>query len=223
MACLSPPGWPSSSSVAVAQQLGSSSWDIIGPSPTAGEVASITHAATIREVDHLAYQGGQAGGAAGWGATSPALGGSVQAGCRIIEDREEGAHPGQSCLECSSTHVEGQASGCAREFLRGAIIWRAAAGGRILHKSRVDSRRPPPLPAASDVVSVIKPFNFPPAAVAQSVAPPRWPSAATPSSSDRTRAARSAAAVEIAKIFEAGLPARLLSIVVTGIAEISDA
>ncbi|MFF7160998.1 aldehyde dehydrogenase family protein [Streptomyces sp. NPDC008086] len=199
---------------------GSGSWDIIDFNPYDGEkLASIT-IATVDEVDD-AYQAA-ARAQKQWGATNPYARRAVfEKALRLIEDREQEiteaiiAELGGTRLKAAfELHL-------AKEFLREAVHLALRPEGRII-PSPTDGKENRVYRVPVGVVGVISPFNFPFLLSIKSVAPALAlgngvvlkPHQNTPICGGTL----------VAKIFEdAGLPAGLLNVVVTDIAEIGDA
>ncbi|MET9965003.1 aldehyde dehydrogenase family protein [Streptomyces sp. NPDC006356] len=199
---------------------GSGSWDIIDFNPYDGEkLASIT-IATVDEVDD-AYQAA-ARAQKQWGATNPYARRAVfEKALRLIEDREQEiteaiiAELGGTRLKAAfELHL-------AKEFLREAVHLALRPEGKII-PSPVDGKENRVYRVPVGVVGVISPFNFPFLLSIKSVAPALAlgngvvlkPHQNTPVCGGTL----------VAKIFEdAGLPAGLLNVVVTDIAEIGDA
>ncbi|GAA2346540.1 aldehyde dehydrogenase family protein [Streptomyces cuspidosporus] len=199
---------------------GSGSWDIVDFNPYNGEkLASIT-VATVQEVD-LAYRAAERAQPE-WGGTNPYTRRLVfERALRIIEDREKELTEA-IIAECGGTHVKaGFELHLAKEFLREAVHLALRPEGRIL-PSPVDGKENRLYRLPVGVVGVISPFNFPFLLSLKSVAPALAlgnsvvlkPHQNTPICGGGL----------VAKVFEdAGLPAGLLNVVVTDIAEIGDA
>ncbi|GAA2310387.1 aldehyde dehydrogenase family protein [Streptomyces violaceusniger] len=199
---------------------GSGSWDIVDFNPYNGEkLASIT-VATVEEVD-LAYRAAERAQPE-WGATNPYARRAVfERALRIIEDREKELTE-TIIAECGGTHVKaGFELHLAKEFLREAIQLALRPEGRIL-PSPVDGKENRLYRLPVGVVGVISPFNFPFLLSLKSVAPALALGNAVVLKPHQNTPVCGGGLV--AKIFEeAGLPAGLLNVVVTDIAEIGDA
>jgi aldehyde dehydrogenase (NAD+) len=199
---------------------GTGSWDIIDFNPYDGEkLASIT-IATVDEVDD-AYKAA-ASAQKQWAATNPyARRGVFEKALRLIEDREQElteviiAELGGTRLKAAfELHL-------AKEFLREAVHLALRPEGKIV-PSPADGKENRVYRVPVGVVGVISPFNFPFLLSIKSVAPALAlgngvvlkPHQNTPICGGSL----------VAKIFEdAGLPAGLLNVVITDIAEIGDA
>lgn len=199
---------------------GTGSWDVIDFNPYDGEkLASIT-IATVDEVDE-AYRAA-ARAQRQWATTNPYARRAVfEKALRLIEDREQEiaeviiAELGGTRLKAAfELHL-------AKEFLRQAVHLALRDEGRII-PSPVDGKENRVYRVPVGVVGVISPFNFPFLLSVKSVAPALAlgngvvlkPHQDTPICGGTL----------VAKIFEdAGLPAGLLNVVVTDIAEIGDA
>ncbi|MFF5477379.1 aldehyde dehydrogenase family protein [Streptomyces sp. NPDC012935] len=199
---------------------GTGSWDIIDFNPYDGEkLASIT-IATVDEVDD-AYKAA-ARAQKQWGATNPYARRAVfEKALRLIEDREQEiteviiAELGGTRLKAAfELHL-------AKEFLREAVHLALRPEGKII-PSPIDGKENRVYRVPVGVVGVISPFNFPFLLSIKSVAPALAlgngvvlkPHQNTPICGGSL----------VAKIFEdAGLPAGLLNVVITDIAEIGDA
>ncbi|MFF6983912.1 aldehyde dehydrogenase family protein [Streptomyces sp. NPDC008343] len=199
---------------------GTGSWDIIDFNPYDGEkLASIT-IATVDEVDD-AYQAA-ARAQKQWGATNPYARRAVfEKALRLIEDRE------QEITEVITAELGGTRLKAAfelhlaKEFLREAVHLALRPEGKII-PSPIDGKENRVYRVPVGVVGVISPFNFPFLLSIKSVAPALAlgngvvlkPHQNTPICGGSL----------VAKIFEdAGLPAGLLNVVITDIAEIGDA
>lgn len=199
---------------------GSGSWDIIDFNPYDEEkLASIT-IATVQEVDQ-AYRAAERAQKE-WAATSPYARRTVfERALRIIEDRETEISEA-IVAELGGTRVK---AGCelrlAKEFLREAMQLPFRQEGRIL-PSPVHGKENRVYRLPVGVVGVISPFDFPflmsiksvASALALGNAVVLKPHQHTPICGGSL----------VAKVFEdAGLPAGLLNVVITDIAEIGDA
>ncbi|GAA1006802.1 putative aldehyde dehydrogenase yfmT [Streptomyces sp. F-3] len=199
---------------------GSGSWDIIDLNPYDGEkLASIT-TATVDEVDR-AYRAA-ARAQKDWAAANPyARRAVLEKALRLVEEREQEITE-VIIAELGGTHTKaGFELHLAKEFLRESVHLALRPEGRIL-PSPVDGKENRVYRVPVGVVGVISPFNFPFLLSLKSVAPALAlgngvvlkPHQDTPI----------AGGTLIAKIFEdAGLPAGVLNVVVTDIAEIGDA
>ncbi|MFE7893580.1 aldehyde dehydrogenase family protein [Streptomyces sp. NPDC057412] len=199
---------------------GTGSWDIIDFNPYDGEkLASIT-IATVDEVDE-AYRAA-ARAQEQWAAINPYARRAVfEKALRVVEEREQEisevivAELGGTRLKAAfELHL-------AKEFLREAVHLALRPEGRII-PSPVDGKENRVYRVPVGVVGVISPFNFPLLLSLKSVAPALAlgngvvlkPHQNTPIVGGSL----------VAKIFEeAGLPAGLLNVVITDIAEIGDA
>ncbi|WP_432127709.1 aldehyde dehydrogenase family protein [Streptomyces sp. bgisy082] len=199
---------------------GSGSWDIIDFNPYTGEkLASIT-VATVDEVDR-AYRAAERAQAA-WAETNPYTRRLVfERALRIVEDREEElaetivAELGGTRLKAAfELHL-------AKEFLREAVQLALRPEGRIL-PSPVDGKENRVYRVPVGVVGVISPFNFPFLLSLKSVAPALALGNAVVLKPHQNTPI--CGGTLVAKVLEeAGLPAGLLNVVVTDIAEIGDA
>ena len=199
---------------------GTGSWDIIDFNPYDGEkLASIT-IATVDEVDE-AYQAA-ARAQKKWAETNPYARRAVfEKALRLIEERE-GEIAEAIIAELGGTRLKaGFELHLAKEFLREAVHLALRPEGRII-PSPVDGKENRVYRVPVGVVGVISPFNFPFLLALKSVAPALAlgngvvlkPHQNTPIVGGSL----------VAKIFEdAGLPAGLLNVVITDIAEIGDA
>ncbi|MGX4690646.1 aldehyde dehydrogenase family protein [Streptomyces sp. JNUCC 63] len=199
---------------------GSGSWDIIDFNPYDGEkLASIT-IATVDEVDQAYRSAARA--QKEWAATNPyARRAVLEKALRLVEEREREITE-VIIAELGGTHLKaGFELHLAKEFLRESAHLALHPEGKIL-PSPVDGKENRVYRVPVGVVGVISPFNFPFLLSLKSVAPALAlgngvvlkPHQDTPVTGGTL----------IAKIFEdAGLPAGLLNVVVTDIAEIGDA
>ncbi|MDO0935277.1 aldehyde dehydrogenase family protein [Streptomyces sp. DG2A-72] len=199
---------------------GTGSWDIIDFNPYNGEkLASIT-IATVDEVDE-AYQAA-ARAQKQWAATNPYARRAVfEKALRVIEEREQEITE-VIIAELGGTRLKaGFELHLAKEFLREAIHLALRPEGKII-PSAVDGKENRVYRVPVGVVGVISPFNFPFLLSIKSVAPALAlgngvvlkPHQNTPICGGSL----------VAKILEdAGLPAGLLNVVITDIAEIGDA
>ncbi|MFI9151152.1 aldehyde dehydrogenase family protein [Streptomyces sp. NPDC053367] len=199
---------------------GSGSWDIIDFNPYDGEkLASIT-IATADEVDQ-AYRASARAQPEWAEAGAYARRAVLEKALRLVEERE--AEITEVIIaELGGTHAKaGFELYLAKEFLRESMNVATRAEGQII-ASPVDGKENRLYRVPVGVVGVISPFNFPFFLSLKSVAPALAlgngvvlkPHQDTPVTGGTL----------IAKIFEdAGLPAGLLNVVVTDIAEIGDA
>ena len=199
---------------------GSGSWDIVDFNPYDGEkLASIT-VATVDEVD-LAYRAAERAQPE-WAARNPSARRAVfERVLRVIEERERELTRA-IIAECGGTHVKaGFELHLAKEFLREAVQLALRPEGRIL-PSPEDGKENRLYRVPVGVVGVISPFNFPFLLSLKSVAPALALGNAVVLKPHQNTPICGGGLV--AKIFaEAGLPAGLLNVVVTDIAEIGDA
>jgi aldehyde dehydrogenase (NAD+) len=199
---------------------GSGSWDIIDFNPYDGEkLASIT-IATVDEVDQAYRSAARA--QKEWATTNPyARRAVLEKALRLVEEREREITEA-IIAELGGTHLKaGFELHLAKEFLRESVHLALRPEGKML-PSPVDGKENRVYRVPVGVVGVISPFNFPFLLSLKSVAPALAlgngvvlkPHQDTPVTGGTL----------IAKIFEdAGLPAGLLNVVVTDIAEIGDA
>ncbi|MYQ95881.1 aldehyde dehydrogenase family protein [Streptomyces sp. SID4946] len=199
---------------------GSGSWDVIDFNPYDDEkLASIT-VATVDEVDQ-AYRAAERAQKA-WADTNPYARRSVfERVLRLVEDREREIAD-LIIAELGGTRVKaGFELHLAKEFLRESVHLALRPEGRIL-PSPGEGKENRVYRVPVGVVGVISPFNFPFLLSLKSVAPALAlgngvvlkPHQNTPI----------AGGTLIARLFEeASLPAGLLNVVVTDIAEIGDA
>ncbi|MFJ5775100.1 aldehyde dehydrogenase family protein [Streptomyces sp. NPDC093094] len=199
---------------------GSGSWDIIDFNPYDGEkLASIT-IATVDEVDQ-AYRAAARTQRAWAEAGAFARRAVLERALRLVEERE--AEIAEVIVaELGGTRTKaGFELHLAKEFLRESVSLATRPEGRII-ASPADSKENRLYRVPVGVVGVISPFNFPFLLSLKSVAPALAlgngvvlkPHQDTPVTGGSL----------IAKIFEdAGLPAGLLNVVITDIAEIGDA
>lgn len=199
---------------------GAGSWDIIDVNPYNGEKLAAITVATVEQVDR-AYRAAERAQKE-WAATSPYSRRAVlERVLRITEEREK------EIVEAMIDELGGTRPKAeyevrlAMEFVREAMQLAVRPEGRIL-SSPVEGKenRVQRLPVG--VVAVISPFNFPLLVTLKSVAP-----ALALGNAVVIKPNQNAPVVGgglIAKIFEeAGLPAGLLNVLVTDIAEIGDA
>ncbi|WLW53206.1 aldehyde dehydrogenase family protein [Streptomyces sp. YU58] len=199
---------------------GTGSWDIIDFNPYDNEkLASIT-IATVDEVDEAYRAAARAQKA--WGATNPyARRGVFEKALRLVEERE------QEISEVIIAELGGTRLKAAfelhlvKEFLRESIHLALRPEGRIL-PSPTDGKENRLYRVPVGVVGVISPFNFPFLLSIKSVAPALALGNAVVLKPHQNTPIVGGSLV--AKIFEdAGLPAGLLNVVITDIAEIGDA
>ncbi|MFD7662840.1 aldehyde dehydrogenase family protein [Streptomyces sp. NPDC059788] len=199
---------------------GSGSWDIVDFNPYDGEkLASIT-VATVEEIDQAYRAAERAQGE--WGATNPYTRRLVfERALRVIDEREQELGAAITA-EVGGTHAKVAFElHLVREFLREAIQLSLRAEGRIL-PSPVDGKENRLYRLPVGVVGVISPFNFPFLLSVKSVAPALALGNAVVLKPHQNTPICGGGLV--AKVFEeAGLPAGLLNVVVTDIAEIGDA
>ncbi|MEU4494270.1 aldehyde dehydrogenase family protein [Streptomyces sp. NBC_00210] len=199
---------------------GSGSWDIIDFNPYDGEKLASIPVATAAEVDQ-AYRAAERAQKA-WGETNPYSRRLVfERALRIIEEREQEITE-TIIAELGGTHLKaGFELHLAKEFLREAIQLALRPEGRIL-PSPVDGKENRVYRLPVGVVGVISPFNFPFLLSIKSVAPALALGNAVVLKPHQNTPICGGSLV--AKVFEdAGLPAGLLNVVITDIAEIGDA
>ncbi|MFI9326398.1 aldehyde dehydrogenase family protein [Kitasatospora sp. NPDC052868] len=199
---------------------GSGSWDIVDVDPYTGDKLATITVATVEEVDR-AYRAAERAQKE-WAATSPYARRLVfERALRIVEEREEEITRA-IMVELGGTALKaGFELALTKDMLRESMALALRSEGRLL---------PSPVPGKENrlyrlpagVVGVISPFNFPLFLSLKAVAPALAlgngvvlkPHQETPV----------VGGTLIAKVFEeAGLPAGLLNVVVTDIAEIGDA
>ncbi|MCX4724819.1 aldehyde dehydrogenase family protein [Streptomyces sp. NBC_00963] len=199
---------------------GSGSWDIIDFNPYDGtKLASVT-VATAAEVDQ-AYRAAERAQQT-WAETNPYTRRTVfERTLRIIEERED------EIADAIVTELGGTRLKAAfelhltKEFLREAVQLALRPEGRIL-ASPVDGKENRVYRVPVGVVGVISPFNFPFLLSMKSVAPALALGNAVVLKPHQNTPV--CGGTLVAKVFEeAGLPAGLLNVVVTDIAEIGDA
>lgn len=199
---------------------GSGSWDIVDFNPYNGEKLTSISVATVEEID-LAYRAAEQAQRE-WGATNPYTRRLVfERALRFIDDHEDelGA---AIAAEVGGTHAKVAFElHLVREFLREAAQLALRPEGRIL-ASPIDGKENRLYRLPVGVVGVISPFNFPLLLSVKSVAPALALGNAVVLKPHQNTPICGGGLV--AKIFEeAGLPAGLLNVVVTDIAEIGDA
>ncbi|MGP3923953.1 aldehyde dehydrogenase family protein [Streptomyces sp. 8N616] len=199
---------------------GSGSWDIIDFNPYDGEKLASVTVATVGEVDQ-AYRAAERAQRA-WADTNPYTRRLVfERALRIIEDRDQElteaiiAELGGTRLKAAfELHL-------AKEFLREAMQLALRPEGRIL-PSPVDGKENRLYRVPVGVVGVISPFNFPFLLSIKSIAPALALGNAVVLKPHQNTPI--CGGTLVAKVFEdAGLPAGLLNVVITDIAEIGDA
>ncbi|MFF2039318.1 aldehyde dehydrogenase family protein [Kitasatospora sp. NPDC058170] len=199
---------------------GSGSWDIVDVDPYTGDKLATITVATVEEVDR-AYRAAERAQKE-WAATSPYARRLVfERALRIIEERE-GEITGAIMAELGGTALKaGFELALTKDMLRESMALALRAEGRLL-PSPVEGKENRLYRLPVGVVGVISPFNFPLFLSLKAVAPALAlgngvvlkPHQETPV----------VGGTLIARIFEdAGLPAGLLNVVVTDIAEIGDA
>ncbi|GAA4844655.1 aldehyde dehydrogenase family protein [Kitasatospora terrestris] len=199
---------------------GTGSWDIVDLNPYSGEkLASIT-VATAEEID-LAYRAAERT-QRGWARLNPYARRLVfERALRLIEEREEEITR-TIIAELGGTHLKaGFELALTKDMLRECMQLSLRAEGRIL-PSPTDGKENRLYRLPVGVVGVISPFNFPLFLSMKAVAP------ALALGNGVVLKPHQDAPVTggtlIARIFEdAGLPAGLLNVVLTDIAEIGDA
>ncbi|MER7665503.1 aldehyde dehydrogenase family protein [Streptomyces sp. NPDC096193] len=199
---------------------GTGSWDIIDFNPYDGEKLASIPVATAVEVDQ-AYRAAERAQVA-WGETNPYARRTVfEKALRVIEDREQEITEA-IIAELGGTHVKAAFElHLAKEFLREAMQLALRPEGRIL-PSPVDGKENRVYRLPVGVVGVISPFNFPFLLSIKSVAPALALGNAVVLKPHQNTPICGGSLV--GKLFEdAGLPAGVLNVVITDIAEIGDA
>ncbi|MEU3654606.1 aldehyde dehydrogenase family protein [Streptomyces sp. NPDC032161] len=199
---------------------GTGSWDIIDFNPYNGEKLAAITIATAREVD-LAYRAAERAQRS-WAATGPYRRRAIlERALHIIEEQHE------AIVEVVIDELGGirskaeQEIHVAKEFLRDATRLALSPMGRIL-PSPVDGKENRVHRRPIGVVGVVSPFNFPFLVAMKSVAPALALGNAVVLKPNQN--APVSGGVLLAKIFEdAGLPAGLLNVLITDVAEIGDA
>ncbi|MCP3821668.1 aldehyde dehydrogenase family protein [Streptomyces sp. A3M-1-3] len=199
---------------------GSGSWDIIDFNPYDGEKLAAITVATVDEVDQ-AYRAAERAQKP-WAETNPYTRRLVfERALRITEERED------EIIEAIIDELGGTRLKAhyevhlAKEFLREAIQLAVRPEGRIL-PSPVDGKENRVYRLPVGVIGVISPFNFPFLVTMKSVAPALALGNAVVIKPNQNTPVVGGGL--IAKIFEdAELPAGLLNVLVTDIAEIGDA
>ncbi|MGW0907493.1 aldehyde dehydrogenase family protein [Streptomyces sp. NPDC002853] len=199
---------------------GSGSWDIIDFNPYDGEkLASIT-VATADEVDQ-AYRAAERAQKE-WGSTSPyARRAVLERALRIIEDREEEISEA-IVAELGGTRLKAAFElHLTKEFLREAVNFALLPEGRIL-PSPGEGKENRLYREPVGVIGAISPFNFPLLLSTKTVAPALALGNAVVLKPHQNAPVTGGSL--LAKVFEdAGLPAGVLNVVITDIAEINDA
>ncbi|WP_416981536.1 aldehyde dehydrogenase family protein [Streptomyces sp. T028] len=199
---------------------GTGSWDIIDFNPYDGEkLASIT-IATVDEVDE-AYRAAARAQKEWAGTNAYARRGILERALRLVEEREQEiadviiAELGGTRLKAAfELHL-------VKEFLRESVNLALRPEGKII-PSPVDGKENRLYRVPVGVVGVISPFNFPFLLSVKSVAPALALGNAVVLKPHQNTPITGGTLV--GKLFEdAGLPAGLLNVVVTDIAEIGDA
>lgn len=199
---------------------GTGSWDIIDFNPYDGEkLASIT-IATVEEIDE-AYRSAARAQKEWAGTNAYARRGIFERALRLVEERE------QEIAEVIIAELGGTRLKAAfelhlvKEFLRESVNLALRPEGKII-PSPVDGKENRLYRVPVGVVGVISPFNFPFLLSVKSVAPALALGNAVVLKPHQNTPITGGTLV--AKLFEdAGLPAGLLNVVVTDIAEIGDA
>ncbi|MFE6763895.1 aldehyde dehydrogenase family protein [Streptomyces sp. NPDC057689] len=199
---------------------GTGSWDIIDFNPYNGEKLAAITIATAAEVD-LAYRAAERAQGE-WAEAGPFRRRDVLERAQRVVERLAGEITEAIIGELGGTRAKAEYElALTQEFLREAARQATAAEGRIL-PSVTDGKENLLHRLPVGVVGVISPFNFPLLVTMKSVAP-----ALALGNAVVVKANQNSPVVGgglIAKIFEeAGLPAGLLNVVVTDIAEIGDA
>ncbi|MFF5448882.1 aldehyde dehydrogenase family protein [Streptomyces sp. NPDC012888] len=199
---------------------GTGSWDIIDVNPYNGEKLAAITVATVEQVD-LAYRAAERAQPA-WAAAGPYARREVlERALRITEEREK------EIVEAMIDELGGTRPKAeyevhlAKEFLREAARTAVSPEDRIIASPVTGKEnRIQRLPVG--VVAVISPFNFPLLVTLKSVAPALALGNAVVIKPNQNAPVTGGGL--IARIFEdAGLPAGLLNVLVTDIAEIGDA
>ncbi|MFH8805009.1 aldehyde dehydrogenase family protein [Streptomyces sp. NPDC017936] len=199
---------------------GTGAWDIIDLDPYSGEkLASIT-IATVDEVDQ-AYRAAARAQKSWAAANAYARRAVFEKALRLVEERE------QEITELITAELGGTRPKAAfelhlaKEFLRESIHLALRPEGRII-PSPVDGKENRLYRVPVGVVGVISPFNFPFLLSLKSVAPALALGNAVVLKPHQDTPV--AGGTLVAKLFEdAGLPAGLLNVVLTDVAEIGDA
>ncbi|MGW1467943.1 aldehyde dehydrogenase family protein [Streptomyces sp. NPDC002308] len=199
---------------------GKGSWDIIDFNPFDGEKLASIPVATAEEVDQ-AYRAAERAQRV-WAETNAyARRGVLEKALRIVEEREP--EIGDAIVaELGGTRLKAAFElHLAKEFLRESVQIALRPTGQLL-PSPVEGKENRVYREPVGVVGVISPFNFPFLLSLKSVAPALALGNAVVLKPHQNTPI--VGGTLIAKIFEdAGLPAGLLNVVVTDIAEIGDA
>lgn len=199
---------------------GSGSWDIIDFNPYNGEKLASIAVATADEVDQ-AYRAAERAQVA-WAETNPYARRQVfETVLRLVEEREEEISEA-IVAELGGTRLKaGFELHLAKEFLREAIQLALRPEGRII-PSPVDGKENRVYTVPVGVVGVISPFNFPFLLSLKSVAPAlALGNAVVLKPHQNTPICGGSLLAEL--FDDAGLPAGLLNVIITDIAEIGDA
>lgn len=198
---------------------GKGSWDIIDFNPFDGEKLASIPVATADEVDQ-AYRAAERAQQA-WADTNPYSRRAVlEKALRLVEEREP--EIGEAIVaELGGTRLKAAFElHLAKEFLREAIQLALRPAGQIL-PSPTEGKENRVYRVPVGVVGVISPFNFPFLLSLKSVAPALALGNAVVLKPHQNTPI--CGGTLLAKIFEdAGLPAGLLNVVITDIAEIGD-
>ncbi|WLQ32700.1 aldehyde dehydrogenase family protein [Streptomyces castrisilvae] len=199
---------------------GKGSWDIVDFNPFDGTKLAAITVATADEVDQ-AYRAAENAQQA-WADTNPyARRAVLEKALRIVEERE-GEIGDAIVAELGGTRVKAAFElYLAKEFLREAAGLAMRSTGQIL-PSPTEGKENRVYRVPVGVVGVISPFNFPFLLSLKSVAPALALGNAVVLKPHQNTPV--CGGTLVAKVFEdAGLPAGLLNVVVTDIAEIGDA
>ncbi|MCU7825352.1 aldehyde dehydrogenase family protein [Kitasatospora sp. DSM 101779] len=199
---------------------GSGSWDIVDINPYDGEKLAAITVATADEVDQ-AYRAAQRAQRT-WAATNPYTRRLVfERALRLLEDREQEITD-TIIAELGGTRLKAAFEiSLSKDMLRECMQLSLRAEGRIL-PSPVDGKENRLYRLPVGVVGVISPFNFPLFLSLKAVAPALALGNGVVLKPHQD--APITGGTLIAKLFEdAGLPAGLLNVVLTDIAEIGDA
>ncbi|MFD6533566.1 aldehyde dehydrogenase family protein [Streptomyces sp. NPDC060184] len=199
---------------------GKGSWDIIDFNPFDGEKLASIPVATAEEVDQ-AYRAAERAQRTWAGTNAYTRRGVLEKALRIVEEREP--EIGDAIVaELGGTRLKAAFElHLAKEFLREAVQIALRPTGQLL-PSPVEGKENRVYREPVGVVGVISPFNFPFLLSLKSVAPALALGNAVVLKPHQNTPI--VGGTLIAKIFEdAGLPAGLLNVVVTDIAEIGDA
>ncbi|MEV4612918.1 aldehyde dehydrogenase family protein [Kitasatospora sp. NPDC049258] len=199
---------------------GSGSWDIVDLNPYTGEKLAAITVATVEEVDQ-AYRAAERA-QKDWGKLNPYTRRLVfERALRLLEEREQEITE-TIIAELGGTRLKaGFELSLCRDMLREAMQLSLRAEGRIL-PSPVDGKENRLYRLPVGVVGVISPFNFPLFLSLKAVAPALALGNGVVLKPHQD--APITGGTLIAKIFEdAGLPAGLLNVLLTDIAEIGDA